>query len=272
MGANRGLACGLLVAVAVAAAPLAGQQGGFRRTREDRSWLERDPTRDNVPYDGRFTFVRLRYEESLWNAGSFWRRGGGDPGWAHDYPRGERHLMKMVSELTAVRAIVEGSNILSADDPEIFKFPVAYLSEPGYWTVSDAEAANLRAYLLKGGFLIVDDFEGEHWINFEEKMHKVLPGAVFVRLDASHPIFHAFFDLDDLAPLTVGNYRARRAPSVYYGIFEDNDPTKRLMVIANYNNDIGEYWEWSDTGFFPIELSNEAYKLGVNYVIYALTH
>lgn len=249
------------------------QDRGFRRGREPRPQLsDEDYKRFNVPYDGRFTFARLRYDESLWDQAGFWGRRGGDPGWAHDYPRAERHLMKLLSELTYIRSYPDGGNILTADDPELFKYPVAYLSEPGYWTVSDSEATNLRGYLLKGGFLIVDDFEGEHWLNFEEKMNKVLPGGVFVKLDPSYPVFHAFFDIESLENLSVGNYRAQLAPSVYYGIFEDNDPKKRLMVVANYNNDIGEYWEWSDVGYFPIELSNEAYKLGINYIIYALTH
>lgn len=258
------LACGLDAA-------LEAQQRGFRRSREQRPRVEEDYARYNVPYDGRFTFARLRYDESLWDRGDFWGRGG-PPGWAHDYPRAERHLMKLLSELTFIRPYLDGGNILKADDPELFKYPVAYLSEPGFWSVSEAEATNLRSYLLKGGFLIVDDFEGEHWLNFEDKMRRVLPGAVFVELDPSYPVFHAFFDIESLENLSLGNYRASRARSIYYGVFEDNDPKKRLMVVANYNNDIGDYWEWSDMGYFPIELSNEAYKLGINYIIYALTH
>ena len=92
--------------------------------------------------------------------------------------------------------------------------------------------------------------------------------ARLVRLDTSHPIFDSFFRITTL------DYRHPYFghPSEFYGIFEDNDPSKRLMVIVNYNNDIGDYWEWSDAGFVPIELSNEAYKLGVNYLMYALTH
>jgi hypothetical protein len=262
VGRRRGaLLLGGLVLVAFGAAE--GQRG--RRGREVE---ELDVSRYNVKYDGRFVFLRLRYDSPESFRGYF----GGGPGWAHDYPRAERHLMKLLSELTAIRPFMDGGNVLSADDPEIFKYPVAYLSEPGFWTLSDREAANLRNYLLKGGFLIVDDFEGAHWINFEAMMRRVLPDAVFVELDPSYPIFHSFFDIDSLEYLTHGNYRSARAPAVYYGIFENNDPKGRLMVIVNYNNDIGDYWEWSDTGFFPIELSNEAYKLGINYVVYALTH
>ena len=263
----------VLVAAGVTVSAAPAQDRRFSRGREPRPQLsDEDYKRFNVPYDGRFTFARLRYDMGTWDSGPFSRRGGWEPPWAHDYPRAERHLMKLLSELTQIRPYLDGGNILKADDPELFKYPVAYLSEPGFWTVSDAEATNLRGYLQKGGFLIVDDFEGEHWLNFEDKMRQVLPGAVFVELDPSYPVFHAFFDIESLENLSLGNYRAARAPSVYYGVFEDNDPKKRLMVIANYNNDIGDYCEWSDMGYFPIELSNEAYKLGINYIIYALTH
>ncbi|GIW51225.1 MAG: hypothetical protein KatS3mg081_0580 [Gemmatimonadales bacterium] len=256
----------LLVAVVLAAALVNSAES--QRGRRGRQLEEPDFSRYNTGYDGRFVFLRLRYNTS----GSFGGYFGGGPGWAHDYPRAERHLMKLLSELTSIRPFMDGGNVLSADDPEIFKYPVAYLSEPGFWTLSDEEATNLRNYLLKGGFLIVDDFEGAHWINFEAMMRRVLPDAVFVELDPSYPIFHSFFDIDSLEYLTYGNYRSARGPATYYGIFENNDPKGRLMVIVNYNNDIGDYWEWSDTGFFPIELSNEAYKLGINYIVYALTH
>jgi hypothetical protein len=100
-------------------------------------------------------------------------------------------------------------------------------------------------------------------------MARVLPDGRLVEIDVSHPVFDAFFKMDSLPP--THPYR-RGAATAYYGIFEDNDPTKRLMVMVNYNNDIAESWEFSDEGFWPIDLSNQAYKLGVNYVIYGLTH
>lgn len=225
----------------------------------------------NTSYDGRFTFVRLRFEplRGPSSGGGFFR--GRDLKWDHDYPRAERNLMKLLSELTSLRPYMDGGNILAVDDPRLFRYPVAYLSEPGFWTVSDKEAENLRSYLLKGGFVIFDDFLDGQWFNFAEKMEKVLPEGRLVQLDASHPIFHSFFQIDSL-PRQHPHPSLTISPSVYYGIFEDNDPAKRLMVIVNYNNDIGDYWEWSDQGFFPIELSNEAYKLGINYIVYAMTH
>jgi hypothetical protein len=165
-----------------------------------------------------------------------------------------------------VQTYLGGGNVLRADDPELFKYPIGYITEPGYWSLSEPEALALRQYLQKGGFLIFDDFEGSHWYNFEARMREVLPEGRLVRLEGNHPIFDSFFRIESLEFLTY------RGVAEFWGIFEDNDPAKRLMVIANYNSDMTEFWEWSDTDFAPIELTNEAYKLGVNYVIYAMTH
>jgi hypothetical protein len=221
---------------------------------------------DNTAYDGRFVFVRLRYQAGLAEFG-FGR--GRAAGWSHDYPRADVHLMKILNELTLVSPRMDGSNILSLDDPELFDFPVAYMSEPGAWQPTEPEIEGLRAYLLKGGFVIFDDFRGPDWSNLEEQMKRVLPTGRFVEIDETHPIFHSFFEID--SPLEFTPPYGGLAPA-YYGIFEDNDPRKPLMIIAGYNNDLGEYWEFSDTGYMPIDLSNEAYKFGVNYLVYAMTH
>jgi len=221
----------------------------------------------NTPYDGKFTFVRIKYTPAgMGGDGGF---GYGDPRWNHDYPRAEAHFGKILSELSLVPTFLGGGNVLTFDDPELFNYPIAYLTEPGFWSVNQKETEGMRAWLAKGGFLIVDDFVGNQWYNFEEKLKIVLPDARLVKLDASHPIFDSFFriaSLDFYHPYFQG------AHSEFFGVFEDNDPAKRLMIIVNYNNDVAEYWEWSDTDFAPIELTNEAYKLGINYVLYAMTH
>jgi hypothetical protein len=99
-------------------------------------------------------------------------------------------------------------------------------------------------------------------------MDRVLPGVRFIPMDVRHPVFHAFFEVESLEILE--SYRGNTAE--FYGVFEDNDPDGRLLAIVNFNTDIGDYWEYSDTGFLPVDMSNEAYKLGVNYWMYALTH
>lgn len=215
----------------------------------------------NVSYDGRLAFVRLRYEMP-WG-------GRGEPPWAHDYPTADHHLMKILQELTLAEPHTEESNIFTLDDPDLFKFPIAYMSEPGFWTLNDEEATGLRNYLLKGGFLIFDDFRTYHWDNFQTQLSRVLPDHRLIELDPANPVFHSFFEIN---PATFVPPYERQLKPYFYGVFEDNDPAKRLMAIANYNNDLGEYWEFSNTGWQPVDLSNESYKYGVNYFIYGLTH
>jgi len=223
------------------------------------------PYRVDPSYDGRFTFVRLRWRSDF---GGGYGRGGFRSAWNHDYPRAEQNLMAIIKEVSLVETNLNGSLILSLDDPQLLKYPIAYMWEPGYWEMTDSEAVAFRTYLLKGGFAIFDDFEQDQWNNFEYQMKRVLPEARFVKLDQSHPIFDSFFRMKTIDfPHPMFGYHPN-----YFGIFEDNDPSKRLMVIANHDNDVAEYWEWSAQGLYPVDPSNEAYKLGVNYYIYGFLH
>jgi hypothetical protein len=220
----------------------------------------------NTPYDGRFVFVRLRYS---FGSGFGGRRGGGPP-WSHDYPRGEVHFTKILKEITYVNPRLDGSNVLALDDPELFNYPISLMWEPGFWNLTDGEAESFRAYLLKGGFTIFEDFDGpEQWNVFASQMRRVLPEGRFVELGPDQRIFDSFFRIKDINGILHPMYGLKPR---YLGIYEDNDPSKRLMVVANFDNDVPEYWEWSGQGMFPFDTSNEAYKLGVNYVIYAVTH
>jgi hypothetical protein len=221
-------------------------------------------TTGNQPYDGRVVFLRVRYGGGF---GGFGRRQR-EPPWAHDYPTSDTHMMKILNEITLVRPRIDGSNVHGLDEPDLFHYPIAYMSEPGFWAPSDEEARGLRSYLLKGGFIIFDDFRDYDWENLVQQMQRVVPELRWVQLDATHRIFHSFFEIDDLNYLTsYGNTQP-----TYWGLFENNDPAKRLMAIADRDGDLGEYWEFSDTGYVPVDLSNTAYKFGVNYFIYGLTH
>ena len=224
----------------------------------------------NVPYDGRFTFVRVRYETA---PGGYWY--GGWPAWARGYPVAEQNLMKIMNEVGFLNAHDETINTLALDDPEIFKYPVLYIIEVSWWTLNDREAANLRAYLDKGGFVIVDDFKmpgdfgSPGWEPFEANMKRVFPNVRFFEMHASHPIFHSFFELNDLDIIPQAyNY----GKPIFRGMYEENDPNRRLQMIVNYNTDVSQFWEWSGTGLRPIDQTNGAYKLGVNYIYYGLTH
>lgn len=210
----------------------------------------------NLPYDGRFTFARIRYSVQ-------WRSG-----WEFDYPTMERNLMAMLAELTSLDPHVTGSNVFTLDDPELLKYPIAYLSEPGYWAPNDSEVAGLRTYLAKGGFLIVDDFMRGEWRNFEAQMRRVLPHGRIDRLPLSHPVFDSFFRISTL-DMSYPHDPGLKAE--FLGIHRNNDPADRLMVVINYNNDIGDYMEWSGQGWWPVNISNEAYKFAINYLVYGLT-
>jgi len=230
----------------------------------------------NVRYNGKFTFARLKY--SVAPGGYYYK---GLPAWAHGYARteqgipAEHQLMRILDAISVIHPRMDESNVFALDDPELCNFPVAYMTEAGYWILNDREAKAFGDYLTKGGFVIFDDFRdpprgGGGWETFEENMHRILPHARIVDLDVSHQIFHAFFDIRsfDIIPQS---YDFNVRPSIR-GIYEDNDPNKRLMAIINFNTDISDFWEFSGTGLKPVDESNEAFELGVNYIIYGLTH
>jgi len=220
-----------------------------------------------IGYDGRFTLVRLRWGADLSSPRG---RFGVPDAWSHDYPRAEQTLSAIIRELTYVDIHDDGNEILTLDDPDLFKYPIALMWQPGFWNLTEREAESFRAYLLKGGFAIFKDFDGTtEWANFATQMHRVLPQGRLVRLDASHQIFTAFFPIDDIDAIVHPMSHIR--PS-YYGIFEDNDPSRRLLLVANFDNDVQESSERSSQRLFPSDASNEAYKLGVNYMIYGLSH
>jgi hypothetical protein len=226
------------------------QRGGYRATPSYAG---------NVPYDGRFTFVRMSYP---------WYNNRA-PYWSHDYPNGEENLLRIIRDLTNVPLHVGESSIMTFSDPEMFKNPVIYMCEPGYWSMSDAEVTNLRSYLLKGGFLIIDDFRFYDWGNFDVQMSRVFPDLKAIDLKSTHPIFHAFFEFND--PTGIHQYYDPGKP-IFKGYFEGNDERKRMMVMVNYNTDISEFWEWSGTGFKPVAENNDAFKLGINEFVYGITH
>ena len=146
-----------------------------------------------VPYNGYFTFTRVRY-----GGGGGFRGFGGSSAWNHDYPYGIRNLQFIVDEFTHLRTNTEGTNVLDLEDPRIFQYPILYMSEPGYWSVSDEGALNLREFLLKGGFLIFDDFELQQWDNMAAQMRRAVPDYVWFELDPSHPIFRSYWVVEDI--------------------------------------------------------------------------
>ncbi len=268
-GVGAALLLGVPAALVVAGAALAGAGSGGGDAWEPLAPAPGTPAQVQQelshPYNGQFTFTRIRFGQP--RDFGFFGGGGRQAMWAHDYPRADRNFMSILDFVTNLHTRTGDTNVLDLDDPELFRFPVAYLVEPGYWTPTEAEVEGLREYLLKGGFLILDDFGGaREWANTEAQMARVLPGYDWVEVDGSHPVFQTFFSVD--APENLLNYRG--AP-IYFALFEENDPDERILVIANFNNDIGEFWEFADEGIFPVDRSNKAFHIGVNYIIYALS-
>jgi len=221
---------------------------------------------ETVPYNARFTFTRIRYASPY---GS--RRGGfgfGGSAWNHDYPAADENMQIMLNEFTSVRANTDGSNVFELENREIFRNPILYISEPGTWGLTDEGAVNLREHLLKGGFLIFDDFEEDQWYNMAEQLAKAIPEGQWIEIGPEHPIFDTFFYVENIY---VPHPLVRVTPS-YRVIFEDNDAEKRIMVLANHNSDLAEYWEYAAQGYFPVDPTNDAFRLGINYIVYGLTH
>jgi hypothetical protein len=272
-GAGAGSAMiALLLTICVTATASAQRRGRyFDPGLADASGYYVPPDfKGNHPYDGRFTWARIKYK-------GYFGFGPEGPGWAHDYPRSDSHVMAIMREVTSLRpylgdGALPGGNIFSTDDPELCKYPIAYFSEPGGWNPDEKEVLGFRHYLQAGGFVIFDDFGfPDQWYNVVQQFQRVLPNAKILPLSKDHPIFDSFFKID-VEHIPWSRQAAYRGVPAYFAIFEDNDPTKRPYAIFNYNLDIGESWEFSDEGFEPVASSNEAYKLGVNYLIYALTH
>jgi hypothetical protein len=241
----------LVVGLPIAAA---AQRGGWGR------YFGRGGILPNAEYDGRFILARVRYTS------------GGS--WSADYPLMERNLSEMLDEITAIRVNLDETNVYTLDDPDLLKYPVIYLTEPGYWYPTPEEAQGLRNYIDKGGFIIFDDFHWpEEWAVFEYGLRQVWPEANIVPLDRDHPIFNAFFQIESLHVPDVGQYSERYGLyGQFYGIYEDNDPTKRLAAVINYQMDLGDYVEWAQSGrAYQFEPTNEAYKFMINYIIYGLS-
>ena len=240
----------LLLPVVVAA------QGGFGRRALN-------PSAGNPSYTSDFVFTRIAYGRGLQGF-----RGFGGSSWSHDYPDADLYLTQVLDDLTRMRVRPDHSNVMDLSDPRIFENPIIYISEPGFWGLAESDVPKLRAYLLKGGFVIFDDFEGQQWDNMARNMARTLPEHRWIPLDISHPIFHAFFDVKafDVPHPSVS------VPPRVYGMFENNDPNRRMIALANHNSDVAEYWEWSARDMFPVSVTSGAYQLGVNWIIYGMTH
>jgi hypothetical protein len=195
-----------------------------------------------------------------------------------DYPRGDRILAKLMRRLTSVnvRSVEQPVNLDDGDD--VYNWPFLIMGLPGAWNLTDAQAAKLRDYLLRGGFLLADSFFGtEEWNGFEESLRRVFPDRPVVELPDDHPIFHVLYDLNEKKQ--ISNMRSLRSRGVSYradgadphwrAVLDDEG---RVMVAIAFNNDLGDSWQWADVAEYPQADSNLGIRLGINYALYALTH
>ncbi len=208
--------------------------------------------------DAEFFFVRLKY-----SCGRSCRGG-----WTTDYPDAEIHVLPGISRLTRV-ATGERGRIVSLNDDLVMDYPWLYAVEVGQWYLNDQEAAILREYLDRGGFLMVDDFWGSYeWAAFAESMLRVFPDRPIIDLAENHPLLHVLYDLDQRTQIPGRGGQRGETPR-WRGIFDDDD---RLMVAINFNMDMGDAWEHADDPWYPEPMTALAYRFAVNYLIYAMTH
>ena len=226
-----------------------------------------------------WAFARLMYPPTGRNLGGFsfygdWRQGASN--WTTDYPRSDRHFAQAIRRLTRLdsRSVEQPVNL---DDGDVYDWPWLYGVEVGHWNLSDAQAATMREYLLRGGFFMCDDFHGtSEWEVFVASMKKVFPDRPIVEIDNSDQIFHVIYDLDDRYQVPGAQYLRSRRPYEkdgvephWRGIYDDKG---RLMAAMCFDMDLGDSWEWADDPRYPEKFSALGIRIGVNYVIYAMTH
>jgi len=205
------------------------------------------------------------------------RRWGWGRSWATDYPKADRQFLTVVRRLTNLDAY-EQENAVRLDDPNLRRFPFLYAVEVGNMSLSEEEVKGLREYLLAGGFLVADDFWGtQEWQNFEAQMRRVFPEYPIVEVPKDHEIFSSFYKIKEIIQVPnvgqamEGERTHERDGYVAHcrGIFDDKG---RLLVVVNWNTDLGDAWEWAEQPHYSLRYSTYAYQIGVNFVVYAMSH
>ena len=228
-----------------------------------------------------WTFARLMYPPSQFGGfGRYrfrdWPWAEGNSSWTQDYPRADRHFVQAVRRLTRlhVRSVEQPVNL---DDGDAYDWPWLYAVQTGHWNLTDAQAASLREYLLRGGFFMCDDFWGEsEWSVFMESMKRVFPDRPVTELQNGDAIFHTVYDLNDRYQVASEGsvargrtYKCEGCPDRWRGIYDDKG---RLMVAIVFQSDVGDSWEWADAPYYPEKYAALGIRIGVNYILYAMTH
>jgi hypothetical protein len=226
--------------------------------RELFGWWRGEPILQNVPPQTGFIAARWHFTTN----GAI-----GHMGWAHNYPYSDRNLNRFLERTTGLDVDVMSYRIVSLSSDEVFDYPFAYVSEPGEMELTEKEVENLRQYLLRGGFVLVDDFDGPwQWEQLRSQVKRALPDWDFVPLTVDHPVFQMIFQLDNLQGM------AEYVPGgqiVYYALIDDRG---NVAMLAGHNNDLANFWEWYEQRSMPLKPAADAFRVGANAVMYALTH
>jgi hypothetical protein len=263
--------------LSIAGAALAQRGRFFREPDDDETQM---PVR-NAEYH----FIRVEYTDlpqfhRRWGYAS--RDGMGTGWWLVDWPAAENHFTAGVSRLTRIDS--GDPRHMRLTDNRLFDYPWIYATQTGWWDLSDAETARLREYLLRGGFLVVDDFwEAEQWELFRRTMERVLPGEPITDIAEGDPVMHVLYDIREKDRTFIpGSRHLRRGANGTVEIWQPegtspawramHDPKHRMVVAVNFNTDVGDAWEFADVPYYPEAMTSLAYRYGINYLVYAMTH
>jgi len=250
-----------------------GGFGGFERS---------DAPESEFSPNAEFHFLRMEYTDYMRRGfGNVSRRGRASGWWAQDWPDADEHFTKGVQRLTRIDA--GDPQHVSLTDPKLFDYPWIYATQVGYWVLSDEETSRLREYLLRGGFIMVDDFWDQNgqqeWNVFMEAMNRALPGQPVTDIGLDDSVMHVLYDIQakDLMFIPGSRHldrdgRVYQPPGTKSAWRAMYDPKGRMVVSINFDTDIGDAWEFADVPYYPEAMTTLAYRYGINYLMYSITH
>ncbi len=273
-------------AAALGALLLVAMAGLAQRRRFPPEFREEDPEESPAAArDGEFHFVRVEYTDLAeyhrgWGYAS--RDGTGEGWWLVDWPAADNHFTAGIQRLT--RIDVGDPRHMRLTDDRLFDYPWIYATQTAWWDLSDSETSRLREYLLRGGFLVVDDFWGpEQWRLFRGTMDRVLPDQPITDIAESDPVMHVLYDIQQKDRTFIpGSRHLWRGPGDTVQIVQPPgtipawramyDSKNHMIVAINFNTDVADAWEFADVPYYPEAMTALAYRYGINYIIYSMTH
>jgi len=239
------------------------------------------PASDSVPQKAEFYWSRLRYTSSRAGSSGYgygygFGFGFGYSSWERDYPKADRQFLLALKRLTRIQ-MRPTEQVVDLDSDDIFNYPWVYAVQVANWTFTDRQARRLREYLLKGGFLMVDDFHGtQDWQRFMSGMRQVLPDRPVEDLNDNDEIFHVLFDLGARFQVPGEQYvqtgRTYEKDGYVAKWRAIRDSKGRIIVAICHNMHLGDAWEWADMPEYPEAFASMAFRVGMNYIVYGMTH